>query len=645
MNPSKIIRGLCMSVAVLVAAFPIQTLKAQLIYSQNFNTDDSSNWLVNFSYTSPAPFASISNTLYSFNFDYTTAGIPIAPHSALFGSDIIHHGLKMSACYTNPATLKGSAVTAGLSVCPTNFSISQNFVMHADMWVNIDCTAYTALDTNFADSTASFATTAHNSTASTVLYGCGYGTQGNVATTPGVTDAIWVGLLTDNGSSAQMRMYGPSTLGEASYQDNTYQSTGTTTPGFAGDPLVYNMGNTANGLGTRNMISTTANPPYTPAQLSTNLATGVPWRDIFPPSVVPVAQQILYPQQTNNCSIPGFLAFKWHDVSVEKVGTIIIYKVDGNIIATGNYLSAGTPPGNFLTFVASRTGSSVANAVSGFQYTNLNFVVFANIAVSNYDNVVNVSAPTPTCQEGMPASPGVFTITRSSAGVPLTVNYTLTGTATNGIQYTAQSGSVTFSSTATATNINVVPIDDGIPNLTTTVILTLQTGAGYAGAGSAIVSILDDDTPTVDITAPTGAQAYSRYTGTTPGSGNNDYIPITLTRRGLLTTGSALTVGLSYAGTAVGGTDYTPVSSVPIPDGVATVTLALAPLNNPGATSNLTVIASVASVTGGVVGTSPATGMIVPASYPAAPVLLSDLTLQARAIQLIGTSFMAAVIR
>src|SRR6267378_1319996 len=115
----------------------------------------------------------------------------------------------------------------------------------------------------------------------------------------------------------------------------------------------------------------------------------------IPSLSVPLAQQILYPQQTNNYSLPGFFAFKWHDVSVEKVGNVIIYKMDGNILATANYSSAGTPPGSFLTFVASRTGTSVANATTGNQYTNLNFVLFANIAVYNYDNVVNVSAPTP----------------------------------------------------------------------------------------------------------------------------------------------------------------------------------------------------------------------------------------------------------
>ncbi len=619
------------ALVITAGALVTQNAKAQQIYKQTFNTDDSANWAVNYSYNCTDPnWLTISNQLTDFNFDYTTAGIPLAPHSSIYGSAAIHHGLKMSAVYTNLTAnivAKGSAATAGISATPLNFSVTADFVMHADMWINVNCAPYSVVDTNYADSTASFATTAHNGSASTVLYGCGYGTAGTVATTPGVTDAIFVGTTTDNGSSAQIRMYGPSTIGQSSYQNGTYQSTGTATPGFTGDPLVYNIGNTPNGAGARAMVSTTLNPPYTASQLSTNLASSVAWRDIFPSSAVPLQQQILYPQQTNNYSIPGLLTFGWHDVSVEKIGTVIVYKIDGNILATGNYSSAGTPSGSLLTFVASRTGLSAASAATS-NYTNLNFVVFANIVVSNYANVVNVSASQPTCQEGIPGTPGLFTLTRSSAGVPLTVNYTLAGTATNGSQYTVSGGtttSVTFSSTATSTNVVITPVDDGIPEPTHTVILTLQSGTGYAGAGNAVVSILDGDTPTVDITAPSGAQAYGRYTGITPGSGNNDYIPFTLTRRGLLTTGSALTVNLSYGGTAVGGTDYSSVSSVNIPDGAQTANLAIVPLNNPATTSNLTVIANVTSVTGGAVGASPATGTIISANYAVtAPVLLTD---------------------
>lgn len=587
--------------------------RAQIIYSNNFNVDDSANWARFTSYTSPEPFASsISNNLVNFNFDYTTAGIPIAPHSAQFGSSAIHHGLKISAIYTNVATGSGGAVVAGVSLAPTNFSISDNFVMHADMWINVNCGPYTTLNTTNV-STASYATSPHDGSASTVFYGCGYGTAATKVTVPGVCDAIMVGTLTDNGSSASYRMYGPSK--QSSYQDFDYQSTGSGTPGFPGDPYVYNTS-----TGTRNWVGGTGAPPFN--NIATNPASGLSWGAIFPPQVVPLAQQILYPQQTNNASCPGLITFGWHDVSVEKVGTVIVYKIDGNIIATANYSSAGTPPGTFLTFFASRTSLGVANAASGNNYTNLNFAVFANIAVYNYDNVVNVSAPTPTCAEGTPGSPGVFTITRSSAGVPLTVNYTLTGTATNGSQYTTLPTSVTFSSTATETNIYVVPIDDGIPSATTTVLLTLQTGVGYAGAGSAIVSILDNNTPTIDITGT--SQAYGRYTSTTP-PGNSDFMSYTLTRRGKLTTGADLNVNLAYTGAAVGGTDFTPVSTVVFPDGAQTATLTLSPLDNASISTNRTVTINVASGSGYAVGNGPATGTIVSAYYATnAPVLLSD---------------------
>ncbi len=620
-------------IAVMATLFALTpTTRAQQVYSQNFNTDDSANWAVNYSYTAGAAFNAHSNNLVNFNFDYTTAGLPIAPHSAQFGSAATHHGLKISAVYTNVPAAKGSALTAGLSVSPTNFSITANFVMHADMWINVNCAPYTV--TNYANSSAgTFATSPHDGSASTVLYGCGYGTAGTTATTPGVTDAIFVGSLTDNGSSAMMRMYGPTTTGgpgggvnaQSSLQDFTFQSTGTIVAGFAGDPYVYNAnGTTAAGKGTRNWVGQTTAPPF--ASLATNPVTSMLWSNTFPPRMVPLAQSTLYPQQTNNLSCPGLVTFGWHDVSLEKVGNVIIYKIDGNIIATGNYSICGTPAGSFLTFMASRTTLTAASPSTANNYTNLNFAVFANIVVSNYDNVVNVSAPTPTCDEASPSTPGVFTISRSSAGVPLTVSYTLTGTAVNGSQYTTLPTSVTLSSTATETNISVFPIDDGIASATRTVILTLQSGVGYVGAGSSIVTILDNGTPTIDISGT--SQAYGRYTNSTGPGNNADFMSYTLTRRGKLTTGSDLNVNLAYSGAAVGGTDFSPISSVTILDGAQTATLTVAPLDNVAVNSNRSLSINVAAGGGYAVGTGSGSGTIVSAHYDVTtPVLLAnDLT-------------------
>lgn len=557
------------------------TLRAQLIYSESFATNDSANWVTNSSFS--------GSNYVNLNFDYTTVGIPAAPHST--GGNT--KGLKLSPDVT-AGSLAGAAAVPGVSVSPTNFSITANFDMHADMWINY----------NGAPGTLTL-TTGGGGSGSTILYGCGYGTAGSAACVAGATDAILVGTSTDSGTSAEMRMYGPSAIGQASYQNGVYQSTGTATPGFPGEPFVYN------------------NPAGTRAFFTQSTWSSLPspnWTNYFPSVKPPQSQINLYPQQTNiQCNL-GALDFGWHDVEVQKIGNVIVYLIDGHLAATGNYSSAGTPSGGELVFTAFDINSSVSTDTN---FANLNFVVFANIVVSNLANVVNVSAPTPTTSEATPASPGIFTLTRSSSGSPLTVNYTLGGTATNGVQYQTLPTSVTFAATALTTNINVVPNDDGIPNPTTTVILSLQSGPGYAGAGSAVVSILDNDATTIDINTNYSSQAYGRYTNTTS-QGNNDFISYTLTRRGKLTIGSDLSVNLSYSGSAVGGTDFTPVSSVAMPDGTATASVLVPPLDNPNVTTNRTVIVSVASGANYAVGKGPATGTVVSAHYAAAPLFLTN---------------------
>ena len=565
-------------VAAVSALFGLATSgRAQLIYSEDFSLDDSTNWVVNYGDT--------GSNYVNFQFDYTTVGIPAAPHSK--GGNT--KGLKMSPDITAGSLLGASAV-AGLSVTPTNFSVSANFDMHADMWINYNGTGPATL------------TTGGGGSGSTIVYGCGYGTAGTTPQTAGSIDSILCGMQTDNGSSAECRMYGPSQAG--CYQNGVFQSTGTAAPSFPGEPFVYNSPG-----GTRAFY---AQATWTPLP-SPN------WTNFFPSVKPPQAQINLYGQQTNiQCNI-GAPVFGWHDVEVQKVGNVIVYLVDGQLAATGAYSSAGTPSGDKLVFTAFDINSSPSTDTN---FVNLNFVVFANIVVSNFPTVVNVATTTATTSEATPSAPGVFTLTRSSSAGSLTVNYFLGGTATNGAQYQTIPGSVTFADGETTTNVNVVPIDDGVPRPTTSVALNLQAGQGFAAAGSAIVNILDNDPTTVDISGT--SQAYGRYTNTVAGTGNNDYVILTLTRRGKLTTGSDLTVNLSYGGQAVGGTDYTPVASVPITDGSFSNAVLISPVYNAAALTNRTVTVSVASGTGYAVGTGPGTGTIIPASYVPAPVIFTD---------------------
>lgn len=91
---------------------------------------------------------------------------------------------------------------------------------------------------------------------------------------------------------------------------------------------------------------------------------------------------------------------------------------------------------------------------------------------------------------------GKFIVTRDGCDAQaLTVFYTVSGTATNGVDYRALKGRVKIPAGKDSTTITVAPIDDSIPEGTETVVLTLsaETTYGISGVANATVSILDND--------------------------------------------------------------------------------------------------------------------------------------------------------
>jgi hypothetical protein len=68
----------------------------------------------------------------------------------------------------------------------------------------------------------------------------------------------------------------------------------------------------------------------------------------------------------------------------------------------------------------------------------------------------------------------LFTVRRwGDAGADLTVPYAIGGTASNGVDYVAIPGTVTIPSNSLSAAVTILPIDDGPPDITKTVILTL----------------------------------------------------------------------------------------------------------------------------------------------------------------------------
>ncbi|HSJ28544.1 MAG TPA: Calx-beta domain-containing protein [Acidimicrobiia bacterium] len=91
---------------------------------------------------------------------------------------------------------------------------------------------------------------------------------------------------------------------------------------------------------------------------------------------------------------------------------------------------------------------------------------------------------------------GAFTLTRTGdVSGTLTVDYTVTGTATAGADYVALSGTATFAVGAATAVVLVTPIDDALVEGNETVILTLDAGATYSLGDDiqATVTIIDND--------------------------------------------------------------------------------------------------------------------------------------------------------
>lgn len=145
--------------------------QAQIVYSENFDTDHSANWVVN-----NGPSDSVAN----FHFDYSTVGVPNAPNSS--GNT---RGLKLQANLT-------SATFGGVSVSPTGQSFTGNYRLRFDLWQNFN---------------GPFPA---GGSGSTQITGAGIGTAGTTPQWPaGTQDSLWFAATGDGESSTDYRAYSP----------------------------------------------------------------------------------------------------------------------------------------------------------------------------------------------------------------------------------------------------------------------------------------------------------------------------------------------------------------------------------------------------------------------------------------------------
>lgn len=139
-------------------------------FFEDFDVDHSASWAVS---------ASSGQHSANFFFDYSTVGIPSAPHSD--GSTT--RGLKLQANTSG-------GVFGGLSVSPIGQSFAGDYTLQFDMWLNYNGPLN------------------GGGSGSTQVTSAGVGTAG---TTPqwagGAQDSVWFGASGDGGSSVDYRAY------------------------------------------------------------------------------------------------------------------------------------------------------------------------------------------------------------------------------------------------------------------------------------------------------------------------------------------------------------------------------------------------------------------------------------------------------
>ncbi|RPD39634.1 Calx-beta domain-containing protein [Chitinophaga barathri] len=180
-----------------------------------------------------------------------------------------------------------------------------------------------------------------------------------------------------------------------------------------------------------------------------------------------------------------------------------------------------------------------------------------------------------------PGTNGSFTISLPSgvlSAEDITVNYTVSGTAASGADYTALSGTVTIPAGDNSVTVPVTVVNDDIIEVTETVIATLTGGSStnftFTAAGNATVNITDDESnvpANLALTVTKGSDASEPAT-------NGSFV---ISLPGTTVSSEDVMVNYTIAGTATSGADYTALSgTVTIPAGDHSVTIPMTVSND-----------------------------------------------------------------
>ena len=186
------------------------------------------------------------------------------------------------------------------------------------------------------------------------------------------------------------------------------------------------------------------------------------------------------------------------------------------------------------------------------------------------------------------SDPGVFLFSRGgNVANELLVQYSISGSATPGVDYTAMSGVVSIPAGQNSVTVAFNALDDAEVETNETVTVTLLAGAAYTVNGSssnATVTILDDDPVTVAVVATDNSASEN--------SGNSG--TVVFNRIGSFA--ANLVVNYSLTGSSSNGVDYTALSgSVTILAGRPSASVTISPVNDTVVEGDETVVVFVLS--------------------------------------------------
>ncbi len=235
---------------------------------------------------------------------------------------------------------------------------------------------------------------------------------------------------------------------------------------------------------------------------------------------------------TDYVALPGVLTIP----AGSSVGTIVITPIDDGI---------GEPAQTARLYIRSGLGYAIGSPGD------------ATVTITDNNDVPYVAVST-TASAKESGTAGTFKITTTGTGTGnINVRYTMSGTATNGVDYTMLSGTLSIGKNTTA-NVTVTPLQDTLNEGYETVTLTLTPDPAYTIAvdSEATMNIEDDELPQINVSTTNAA-----FTETA-GSLARFFV----SRTGATT--AALTVNYTMSGTATTGLDYT------APSGTVTIAAA-----------------------------------------------------------------------